>query len=138
MAQAATTIAAKEAGFARSAALSQHVYLPLRAAMDDLVHAIVILLLLAIPFAFAIERLTLCATTVYGKIAGFSVAFLATFALLYWMHPGFAIATTPAIVFLAFAIVLLSSLVTYIVVRKFKAELKAIQGQGPSVHTLEV
>ena len=137
-ARAAPTTAAKEAGFARSAALSHHVYLPLRAAMDDLVHAIVILLLLAIPFAFAIERLTVCATTVYGRIAGFSAAFLATFALLYWMHPGFAIAATPAIVFLAFAIVLLSSLVTYIVVRKFKVELKAIQGQGPSVHSLEI
>jgi hypothetical protein len=133
-----SSMASREAGFARSAALSQHVYLPLRTAMDDLVHAIVILLLLAIPFAFAIERLTLCATTVYGKIGGFSVAFLVTFALLYWMHPGFSIAATPAIVFLAFAIVLLSSLVTYIVIRKFKVELKAMQGQGPNVHSLQI
>ncbi len=137
-ARMAPSTAAKESGFARSAALSQHVYLPLRAAMDDLVHAIVILLLLAIPFAFAVERLTFCATTVYGRIAGFGAAFLATFALLYWMHPGFSIAATPAIVFLAFAIVLLSSMVTYIVVRKFKVELKAIQGQGPNVHSLEI
>ena len=137
-ARGASSTAARESAFARSAALSQHVYLPLRAAMDDLVHAIVLLLLLAIPFAFAVERLTVCATTVYGRIAGFGAAFLATFALLYWLHPGFSIAATPAIVFLAFAIVLLSSMVTYIVVRKFKVELKAIQGQGPNVHSLEI
>ena len=131
-------VANRDAAFARSASLSQHVYLPLRSAMDDLVHAIVILLLLAIPFAFAIERLTLCATNIYGRIGGFVAAFLATFGLLYWLHPGFAIAATPAIIFLAFAIVLLSSLVIYIVIRKFKTELKAMQGQAMGVHGLEI
>jgi hypothetical protein len=106
--------------------------------MDDLVHAIVLLLLLAIPFAFAMERLILCATTVYGRIGGFSAIFLGTFGLLYWLHPGFAVASTPTIIFLAFAILLLSSLVIYIVVRKFKTELKAMQGQSLGVHDLEV
>ncbi len=131
-------VALKEAGYLRSASLSQRVYQPLRVAMDDLVHAIVVLLLLAIPFAFAMERLTFCATTVYGRIAGFTGWFLVTFGLLYWLHPGFAIAATPIIIFLAFAIVLLSSLVIYIVVRKFKTELRAIQGQGARGHDLEV
>lgn len=133
-----SSVAVREASLARSAALSQHVYLPLRAAMDDLVHAIVLLLLLAIPFAFALERLILGATSIYGRIAGFGVAFIATFGLLYWLHPGFAIASTPTIIFLAFAIVLLSSLVIYIVVRKFKTELRAMQGQAHGVHGLEV
>lgn len=120
----------EEAAVLRSAALSQRVYLPLRQNMDDLVHAIVVLLLLSIPFAFALERLIVCASSVYGRIAGFAAMFLVTFALLYWMHPGFAIASTPMIVFLAFAIVLLSSLVIYLVVRKFKNELRAVQGQA--------
>lgn len=128
----------REASYLRSASLSHHVYLPLRQAMDDLVRAIVILLLLAIPFAFAMERLTVCATTIYGRIAGFTGAFLATFGLLYWMHPGFAIAATPTIIFLAFAIVLLSSLVIGIVLRKFKTELRAMQGQATGVHGVEV
>ena len=129
-----SSVAAREAGFARSASLSHRVYLPLRAAMDDLVHAVVVLLLLSIPFAFAMERLLICATTIYGRIGGFAVMFLVTFGLLYWMHPGFAIASTPIIVFLAFAIVLLSSLVIFIVIRKFKTELRAMQGQQAAVH----
>jgi len=128
----------REAAYLRSASLSHHVYLPLRQAMDDLVRAIVILLLLAIPFAFAIERLTVCATSIYGRIAGFGGAFLATFGLLYWLHPGFAIAATPTIIFLAFAIVLLSSLVIVIVLRKFKTELRAMQGQTAGLHGVEV
>jgi hypothetical protein len=126
----ATTIADREALLRRSAALSSRAYQPLRSAMDDLVHSVVLLLLLAIPFAFAMERLLVCATSIYGRIAGFVVIFLVTFGLLYFMHPGFAIASTPVIIFLAFAIILLSSLVIYIVVRKFRTELKAIQGQG--------
>jgi hypothetical protein len=137
-ASGAATVIERQSGFLRSAALSHHVYLPLREAMDDLVHAIVLLLLLAIPFAFAMERLVLCATTVYGRIAGFTLAFLATFALLFWMHPGFAIAKTPAIIFLAFAIVLLTSLVIYILIRKFKNELKIMQGRSTGLHGLEI
>jgi hypothetical protein len=128
----------REAGFARAAAISQRIYVPLRSTMDDLVHAIVLLLLLAIPFAFALERLVICATSIYGRIGGFTAMFLATFGMLFMMHPGFAIASTPIIIFLAFAILLLSSLVIYIVVRKFKTELKAIQGQAAGVHELEV
>ncbi|HEY4157406.1 MAG TPA: FtsX-like permease family protein [Polyangiaceae bacterium] len=122
----------------QSAALSGRVYGPLRSSMDDLVHAVVALLLLAIPFAFSLERLLLGASTIYGRIAGFAACFLTTFGVLYLIHPGFAIASTPVIVFLAFAIVLLAGLVTYIVMRKFSSELKAIQGHAGRAHTLEV
>ncbi len=137
-ARALPNTAEREASYMRSASLSHHVYLPLRQTMDDLVRAIVILLLLAIPFAFALERLSVCATSIYGKIAGFTAAFLTTFALLYWMHPGFAIASTPSIIFLAFALVLLSSLVIGIVLRKFKTELRTLQGQAVELHGVEV
>jgi hypothetical protein len=137
-AEASPNTVERDSAYLRSASLSHHVYLPLRRAMDDLVHAIVVLLLLAIPFAFAVERLTVCATTIYGRIAGFGSAFLATFALLYWMHPGFAIASTPTLIFLAFAIVLLSSVVIVIVIRKFKTELRAMHGQATSLHGVEV
>ncbi len=128
----------RHADLLQSAALSRAVYTPLRQSMDDLVYAIVFLLLLAIPFAFALERLLFAATTIYRRLAGFAAAFLATFLLLYFLHPGFAIASTPIIIFLAFTILLLSGLVIYIIVRKFRTELKAIQGQGVGLHNLEV
>ncbi|MEX2389934.1 MAG: FtsX-like permease family protein [Phycisphaeraceae bacterium] len=137
-AEQAETLREQEAAYQQAAALFQKVYTPLRQAMDDLVHAIVMLLLLAIPFAFAMERLLVCATSVYGRIAGFTVIFLVTFAMLYFMHPGFAIAATPIIIFLAFAIILLSGMVIYILVRKFRLELKAIQGHRVGLHDVEV
>jgi hypothetical protein len=128
----------REAALASSAMLSHKVYLPLRASMDDLVNAVILLLLLSIPFGFAMERLIICATSVYGRITGFTVMSLVTFALLYAMHPGFAIASTPMIILMAFAITMLSAMVIYILLRKFKTELRAIQGQSATVHDLEV
>lgn len=115
-----------------SAALSQGVYPRLRSTMDDLVYAIVVLLLLTIPFAFAMERLVFGAAGVYGRIAGFVGMFFATFAVLYATHPGFAVASTPVMIFLAFAIVLLSCMVIWVLVRRFQTELAAMQGRPPA------
>jgi hypothetical protein len=126
------------ASFGRSLARARRVHEPVRTAMNDLVNAIVMLLLLAIPFAFALERLLIGATTIYMRIGGFVVLFLITFGLLYMMHPGFAIATTPIIIFLAFTILLLSTLVIYIVVRKFSTEMRALQGVGSRLHDAEL
>jgi hypothetical protein len=128
----------QQAALAQSALLSRRVSPVLREAMNDLVHAIVMLLLLNIPFAFAMERLLFCATGIYTRLAGFAGIFLVSFTLLFLMHPGFAIAATPLIIFLAFSIILLSSLVIYIVARKFKTELKEYQGQSTRLHSLEV
>jgi hypothetical protein len=124
--------------FAQSGEVSRLVYMPVRMVMDDLVRAVVILLLLTIPFAFALERLLICATSVYTRLLGFALAFLVTFVLMYFMHPGFQIASTPIIVFLAFMIILLTSLVIYIMMRKFRTELMAFQGRAASVHGAEI
>ncbi len=123
---------------AQSAALSRRVYGPVREIMDDLIKAVVILLLLTIPFAFALERLLLCAANIYARIAGFAAAFAATFVLLYLLHPGFSIAATPSMVFLAFVIILLASMVIYIMARKFRSELMAYQGRSSRFHNVEI
>lgn len=128
----------KHAALAESYARSQRLHPRLRGAMNDLVRAIVILLLLAIPFSFALERLLVGATSIYGRLGAFAIIFAITFAVLYVLHPGFAIAATPTIIFLAFIIVLLSGLVIYIVVRKFRSELRAAQGQSTRVHDVEM
>lgn len=112
-----------------SVALSQAVYPRLRSTMDDLVYAIVVLLLLTIPFAFAMERLVFGAAGVYRRIAGFVAMFFATFGVLYATHPGFAVASTPVMIFLAFAIVLLSCMVIWVLLRRFQTELAAMQGR---------
>ncbi len=119
-------------------ALGRKVYAPLRQSMDDLIRAIVILLLLTIPFAFSLERLLICSSTVYGRLAGFATCFLATFIFLYVLHPGFSIAATPIIILLAFTIILLSGLVCYIIIRKFRTEIMAMQSHVGQAHSVQV
>ncbi|HAT12080.1 MAG TPA: hypothetical protein DCS97_16205 [Planctomycetes bacterium] len=117
-----------------AAALAYRAHNPLRESANDLLRAVVILLILSIPFAFALERLVLGAVSIYRQILGFLGVFLATFAVLYLTHPAFALANAPLIIFLAFVIILLSAFVISVVMGKFKHELKALQGLSQKSH----
>ncbi|MCJ7543019.1 MAG: M28 family peptidase [Phycisphaerae bacterium] len=121
-----------------SAAFSRLVYIPLIDVMNDLVTAVVLLLLLAMPFAYALERLVIGSPHIYRQIGWFALFFLATFALLFSVNPAFKIASTPIIIFLAFAIILLSSLVIFIMVRKLQTEVRKMQGLSATVHSADV
>jgi len=123
---------------AASAALSRRAYGPLVGVMNDLVTAVVLLLLLAMPFAFALERLLIGTPHIYRQIGWFALFFVITFGVLYFVNPAFRIAATPAIIFLAFTIILLSSLVIFIMIRKLQAEIKKIQGLATTIHSADV
>ncbi len=114
--------------------LSNRVYGPLRTVTDDLVRAVVVLLLLNIPFAFAMERLICGFTSIYKQVVGFVGFFLATFIVLFFTHPAFSLASAPLIIFLAFVIILLGVITLYIVLGKIKQEIRAIQGLASTVH----
>ncbi len=121
-----------------AAAFSRLVYIPLIGVMNDLVTAVVLLMLLAMPFAYALERLLIGTPHIYRQIGWFALFFLLTFALLFTVNPAFKIASTPIIIFLAFAIILLSSLVIFILVRKLQTEVRKMQGLSATVHSADV
>jgi len=121
-----------------SAAFSRRVYAPLIDVMNDLVTAVVLLLLLAIPFAFALERLFIGTPHIYRQIAWFTLLFLLTFCVLYVVNPAFKLASTPIIIFLAFTIILLSSLVIFIMFRKLEVEMRKLKGLSASAHSADV
>ncbi|MBA2481640.1 MAG: hypothetical protein H0V44_13325 [Planctomycetes bacterium] len=114
--------------------IGNRVHQPLRDNASDLVQAVIILLLLCIPFSFACERLMIGAASIYRQIIGFLSIFLATFGVLYATHPAFSLASAPIVIFLAFIIILLSTFVIFVVMSKFKQELKALQGLSSKVH----
>ncbi len=117
-----------------AAALSTRASKPLRDISNDMVQAVVVLLIISIPFAFFLERLVFGFTSIYRQVSGFAGFFVATFALLYMIHPAFSLASAPVVIFLAFVIVIMSALVIYIVMSKFKIELRAMQGLSSTVH----
>ncbi len=125
-----------ELGIARL--LSRRAYKPILNSMNDLVKAVVILLLLTIPFAYALERLLVGTPHIYRQIGWYMLFFMLTFAILYKIHPAFAIATEPVVIFLAFIIIILSSMVILILLSRFQAEVKAVQGLRATVHSADV
>lgn len=114
------------------------VYENVRRNLDDLVKSVLVLLALAIPFAFALERLLIGSPSIYKQIAWFVSFFLATFLLLYFTHPAFAVSNAPLIIFLGFTILVLSALVIFIIMQKFEVELKHMQGMASTVHSADV
>jgi|GEM_PF-2475181 len=131
------TAADPGAAFAeRSASLAYSgvAYEPIRTVTNDLIKAVVILLLLAIPFAFALERLVIGTANVYRQIGGFIVIFLVVFGILYVVHPAFRFAAFPIVVLLAFVIIIMSSMVIYIMWTKFEYEIRSFQGIATASH----
>jgi len=130
---------AKEVGTAAAAAAyDRRAYTPLHSVLNDLVVAVVLLLLLSIPFAYSIERLLIGTPHIYRQIGWFVVFFLITFGVLYVVNPAFRIAATPIVIFLAFGIILLSVVVIAIMTRKLETEVRRMQGLGTTVHSSDV
>lgn len=119
---------------AASLAFSQRTYLPVRGVTNDLIKAVVVLLLLAIPFSAALERLVIGSPNVYRQIIAFAAIFLAVFATLYVVHPAFRFATFPVVVLLAFVIIIMSGFVIYVMWSKFEHEVKLMQGVATASH----
>jgi hypothetical protein len=131
-------VVAAEALRASSFMAGGSVYTEVRASLDDLVRAVLILLGLAVPFAFTLERLLIGATSIYRQIMWFGLFFVGTFLLLFFTHPAFAISNSSIIIFLGFVVLVLSIVVITIIMRKFETELKALRGMTTTVHSADV
>jgi hypothetical protein len=127
-----------EALRASSFMMGAPIYSQVRTALDDLVRAVLILLALAVPFAFALERLLIGATSIYRQILWFGLFFTGTFLLLFFTHPAFAVSNSSIIIFLGFVVLVLSLVVITIIMRKFETELKALRGMTTTVHSADV
>ena len=114
--------------------IENRIYRPLRGVTEDLVQAVVVLLLLNIPFAFAMERLIFGFPSIYKQLMGFIGFFLATFAILFFTHPAFSLASAPIVIFLAFVIIMLACITSGIMMGKIKQEIRAMQGLASTVH----
>ncbi len=113
----------------RSLALAAQVYTQLRGEADDTVHAVIFLMLVLSPFSYFAERLLIGAVNVYRQIAGFAIVFAIMVAVLWAFHPAFRLSMAPMTILLAFLILLLSSVVIWIVVGKFRTEVRHARGE---------
>jgi hypothetical protein len=98
---------------------------------QDVVRGAIFLLLLCVPFSFCMERLLIASTSVYKQITGTALVFCIMTAALWSFHPAFRLSSSPLIIVLAFAIILMSSIVIVVIYTKFDTELKRLRsGRG--------
>jgi|GEM_PF-840767 len=103
---------------------------------NDVVRAAIFLLLLAIPFAFCLERLLIGTPNIYRQIFGSFVIFCVMAAALWRFHPAFRLSSSPLIIVLSFAIIFMSLVVISMVYGKFDTELKRLRsGRGTAAVT---
>jgi hypothetical protein len=130
---------ARAEGAAQAAwAMAGRVYPTVLTTANDVVYGLVVMLLFAIPFAMICERLIVAGNTIYTKAGGFAGFFAATFLFFFFFHPAFALATTPVIIFLAFAIITMSALVIIIIFNRFEHEMEMIRMAGLGLHKVDV
>ena len=67
-----------------------NVYPEVLSTANDVVYGLVVMLLLAIPFALICERLFIAGSTIGKKIAGFSGFFIVVFLFFFFLHPALA------------------------------------------------
>ena len=123
---------------ALGAVWEERLYGRIVAITNDLMVAVTILLLLALPFAAALQSLLVPTYDIYRKIGWFALFFLGTFGLLYVVHPAFSFAALPLMIILAFLILVMSASVIWVIGSRFRYEVHKMQGLAMGAHTFEL
>ena len=118
--------------------IESRIYPDVRSAADDSVRAIIFYFALVLPFAFFCERFFFGFPQIRRQVAAFAGIFVGVFLLIRWIHPAFRLSNSPYIIFLAFVILVLGSLVTVIVVSRFKALVLQRKRAASGVHETDV
>jgi len=119
------------AGFFRHAmgALANEVrsYQAVRRTADDVIRGAIFLLLVLLPFSYAMERLLFASAHIYRQIFG-GVGIFAVMATILWsFHPAFRMSSMPAMIIMAFGVIFMSLLVICMIFSKFEAELEKVR-----------
>ncbi len=113
-----------------SLALAGRVYDHVETIQKDVLYGVLFYIMLFAPFAFCLERFIFAFINIYKRIAGFLIILILLIAVIYNVHPAFELAYSPVVVILAFFIIGLSALVTWIIFHHFENEMTRIQHQG--------
>ena len=103
------------------------VYQAARDLANDTIRGAIFLLLVMVPFSFALERLLLATPRIYRQIAAMLGICAVMTAILWSFHPAFEISRQPLMILMAFAILFMSALVLSVVYTKFEASLEELR-----------
>jgi hypothetical protein len=102
-------------------------YQAVRRTADDVIRGAIFLLLVLLPFAYAMERLLFASPHVYRQIGGTAGIFAVMTAILWSFHPAFRMSTMPLMIVMAFGVIVMSLLVIAMIFSKFENELEKMR-----------
>ncbi len=106
------------------------VYNEIENTQRDILGGVMFFVALFVPFAYCMERYLFCFRSIYKQITAFFLILLITIFTIKSLHPAFQLTYNPMVVIIAFFIVALSVLVSWIIFVRFEREMEMLQ-KGP-------
>lgn len=110
-----------------SLAIAGQVYTEVEQTQKDVLSGVLFYIALFVPFAYCLERLVFAFANIHKRILAFLGFLVAIIGVIYVVHPAFELTYSPMIVILAFFILGLSLLVSFIIFFRFEREMKELQ-----------
>jgi ABC-type lipoprotein release transport system permease subunit len=123
---------------ATALALAGRVYEHVETIQKDVLYGVLFYIAMFAPFAFCLERFLFAFINIYKRIVSFLVILVCLIIIIYNVHPAFELAYSPVVIILAFFIIGLSSMVTWIIFYNFENEMKQLQQRGASAKEGEI
>ena len=113
------------------------IYSEVESTQRDVLGGVMFFIALFVPFAYCIERFLFAFRNIYQQIAAFFVILVVTILIVKSLNPAFQLTYSPMVVILAFFIVGLSVLVSWILFMRFEREMTEWRRRATHVKTPE-
>ncbi len=104
----------------------------------EAVFSVILLMALAIPGAWFLERLVIGSKGIVARLAGIAAIFIAGTLFLNGFHPAFRIALSPFIIVIAFTMILMSVIVLALAYARFDVVLRRFRSSSGEVQSQEI
>jgi hypothetical protein len=107
--------------------LISRVYNEVEKTQKDVLAGVLFYIALFVPFAYCLERLLFAHVSIHKRIVSFLALLGVVIGIIYSVHPAFQLTYSPLVVVMAFFILGLSVLVSFILFSRFEQEMKNLQ-----------
>lgn len=114
------------------------IYGEIESTQRDVLAGVMFFIALFVPFAYCMERYAFGFRNVYKQIVAFFGFLIATILVIRSLHPAFELTYSPMVVILAFFIVGLSVMVSWIIFMRFETEMAEHHNQASGLRTPQV
>lgn len=122
----------------RAAGLENRGYPDVKATASDTTRGVVFYFILLLPFSFFCERLLFGFVGMPRRIAAFAGIFILVFAILRQVHPAFKLSSSAYVIFVAFVMLSMGSIVLILILTRFGGQIRASRQKASAGHDADI